>query len=316
MTSKKWKPHWVKWHPDKFLEGVDGMTIEEIGMYSLLLNMIYDNAGPIPDDATWISRRLFRGDIRPKTIVRLIERLAFLQKIIRVDGVLSNARAEIELDKQAKIVEKLKLNFNNKTPSKSGPNQVLNGSRSGETETEINYANEKRRKINGSTSPIGGANAIPIGPEDSKTLKDSKKIRTQPRPSSTPPQARRIDPALKPTNANLVFSKSRGLTNKETNFEWEKFVRYYRGLSGKNATSPDWDAVWESWVLRATERLGRDSFVGETTSNGHHSLEDFTREDWTQIVSVWRLTNNWSPNHGPAPGRPGCKVPSDLVTTN
>jgi len=296
--TKKYKAFWCRWVPGDFIAGIRGMSLEEVGLYTIILNMIYDQNGPIADDVKRMARIV--GE-RPTSLEKKLQQLVALGKIMRIDGVISNSRAEKEIENQSKKIEKLLKNLS------SGKEKPV----------------EKSNKINGATMPFGQPSEAQMGAEklEARSYKLEKKEKdrrsaAKPRPAGTPPQSRRIDPGLKPSNANIVFAKSRGLTHKESNFEWEKFVRYYRGLSGKNSTSPDWDAVWESWVLRATERLGRDSFVGETTSNGHHSLEDFTREDWTQIISVWRLTNNWSPNHGPAPGRPGCKVPSDLVTTN
>lgn len=289
---------WVRWFPSDFLNGIVGLEAYEIAVYTVILNLIYDNNGPIRDDTRKIARRVgLRWDHCERIVVALVQE----GKIERRDGVISNPRADKELTERTSKVAKLVSRFGLEKP----------------------LAGKKDRKINGADHPIGDKSGPDQGDRstieaqaESDKKKVPKKNAAKPRPAGALPQSRRIDPGLKPSNANIVFAKSRGLTHKETNFEWEKFVRYYRGLSGKNSTSPDWDAVWESWVLRAADRLGRDSFVGEATSNGHHSLEDFTREDWTQIVSVWRLTNNWSPNHGPAPGRPGCKVPSDLVTTN
>jgi len=182
--------------------------------------------------------------------------------------------------------------------------------------------NKKHNKINGSEHPIGNEKTTLLSDRsttdahpESDLKKGPKKNAAKPRPPGIAPQARRIDPNLKPSNANIVFAQARGLRAKETNHEWQKFVSYYRGLSGKNSTSPDWDAVWQSWVLRAAERLGRDSFVGEE-SNGHdqHSIEEIPRETWVLIVEAWRRSSNWPVDAGPPPGSRGCKAPSDLVT--
>lgn len=38
-----------------------------------------------------------------------------------------------------------------------------------------------------------------------------------------------------------------------------------------------------------------------------------TREQWTKVLQIWRMDNNWRLAWGPAPGRPGCGVPADLL---
>jgi hypothetical protein len=38
--------------------------------------------------------------------------------------------------------------------------------------------------------------------------------------------------------------------------ETEKFVNYWRGKAGKDATKLDWPATWRNWMLNAAERNG------------------------------------------------------------
>ena len=38
-----------------------------------------------------------------------------------------------------------------------------------------------------------------------------------------------------------------------------------------------------------------------------------TREQWVKVLQIWRMDNNWRLAWGPAPGRPGCGVPADLL---
>lgn len=41
-----------------------------------------------------------------------------------------------------------------------------------------------------------------------------------------------------------------------------------------------------------------------------------TREQWQKCLKVWRGDMNWRLAWGPAPGRPGCCVPADLLTAD
>lgn len=42
--------------------------------------------------------------------------------------------------------------------------------------------------------------------------------------------------------------------------------------------------------------------------------KEATREQWAKVLVIWRNDNNWRQSWGPAPGRPGCGVPDDMLT--
>lgn len=39
-----------------------------------------------------------------------------------------------------------------------------------------------------------------------------------------------------------------------------------------------------------------------------------TREQWVKVALFWRMNYNWKESWGPAPGRPGCMFPEDLLS--
>lgn len=39
-----------------------------------------------------------------------------------------------------------------------------------------------------------------------------------------------------------------------------------------------------------------------------------SREDWAKIALFWRINYNWKESWGPAPGKPGCMFPEDLLS--
>jgi uncharacterized protein YdaU (DUF1376 family) len=100
---------WVKWYPEKFLNGISGMPVEQIGVYTLVLNLIYDNGGPIKDDRPKIARRCY---MRPSSFEKVLIALVEDGKLSVVDGMISNPRAEEELETRTKVVEKWKNNLN------------------------------------------------------------------------------------------------------------------------------------------------------------------------------------------------------------
>lgn len=83
-------------YPSDFIGGVVGLGLEMIGAYTIILDLIYDRGGPIPDDDFWLggicgcSSRKFRS---VKTALTLAG------KIEIKEGKISNRRAEKQIAK-------------------------------------------------------------------------------------------------------------------------------------------------------------------------------------------------------------------------
>lgn len=85
---------WYKRCGADFIHGTMNLTLEEKGAYSLCLDLIYDRAGPIPDDARWlsgvcgVSMRKWRS---------LRQSLINAGKLTSENGFLTNSRADLEI---------------------------------------------------------------------------------------------------------------------------------------------------------------------------------------------------------------------------
>lgn len=63
--------------------------------------------------------------------------------------------------------------------------------------------------------------------------------------------------------------------------ETEKFINYWRGKSGKDATKLDWPATWRNWMLNAAERNGaRASPSRNGPYRNPENQDDY--DDWTK----------------------------------
>lgn len=91
---------WYRRFPDNFLGGINGMTLEEKGAYSVVIDMIYQRGGPIADEPRYIAG-ICNCSVRKWNAIRA--RLIDLGKLEAIDGQLMNRRAEEELEKAAKI---------------------------------------------------------------------------------------------------------------------------------------------------------------------------------------------------------------------
>ena len=88
---------YFSFYPADFMNGVRGLTPQEVGIYMMLLCRIYEESGPVEYSLAKLSTYCnCTTKAFEKTALRLIE----LGKIIHVDGCLSNPRAEAEISKR------------------------------------------------------------------------------------------------------------------------------------------------------------------------------------------------------------------------
>jgi len=86
---------WYRRFPDNFIAGTVGLTLEEKGAYSLVLDLMYVRGGPVPDEPRYIAG-VCNCSVRKWNAIR--EKLIGLGKIHVVDGFLTNERAEKEIE--------------------------------------------------------------------------------------------------------------------------------------------------------------------------------------------------------------------------
>jgi uncharacterized protein YdaU (DUF1376 family) len=91
---------WYRRFPDNFIAGTVGLTLEEKGAYSLVLDLMYVRGGPVPDEPRYIAG-VCNCSVRKWNAIR--QRLLDLGKIQVVDGYLTNHRAEEEIEIAGKI---------------------------------------------------------------------------------------------------------------------------------------------------------------------------------------------------------------------
>lgn len=81
---------WYARDGDAFIAGTIGLTLEEVGAYTLILDAIYSRNNHLPDDPDLICK-LLRCD--PRVWRRIRERLLTLGKLEIVEGNVTNRRA-------------------------------------------------------------------------------------------------------------------------------------------------------------------------------------------------------------------------------
>ena len=102
------KTPWIKWFPSDFLNGVADLSPNEIAVYTIILNRIFDEDGPIKNDPAIISRRC---NMRPSQAAKSIKCLIENGKLIDADGLLDNERAKKEVESRRKVSVKQTINI-------------------------------------------------------------------------------------------------------------------------------------------------------------------------------------------------------------
>jgi len=85
-------------YPSDFMNGVRGMTPQEVGVYTMLLCRIYEENGPV--EVNMLRLSTYCG-MREKTFQAVFNKLLDLGKFHLVDGAMMNARAEHEIQKRS-----------------------------------------------------------------------------------------------------------------------------------------------------------------------------------------------------------------------
>ena len=89
---------WFKFYPADFVNGVRGLSSQEVGTYILLLCRMYEESGPISDNLLRLST--YCG-ARETTFRKSFDKLVALGKLEVLNGKVSNQRATLEIASRA-----------------------------------------------------------------------------------------------------------------------------------------------------------------------------------------------------------------------
>jgi len=216
---------WYRRYGADFIAGTLTLSLEEKGAYSIILDLIYDRGGPIPDEPRYIAG-VCGCSLRKWSAIRA--RLIDAGKIAVRDGRITNQRAEKEIEIATKSACKLA-----ESGSKGGLKRAENAAVAREN-NDIEQAELKHR-------------AHKPYPDIDTSLRSVEK-RAQARGSRLP-----ID--WRPSEADWQSAREAGLTSKQAEAEALNFADYWHAKPGKDALKLDWPATWRSWCRRAFDRL-------------------------------------------------------------
>jgi uncharacterized protein YdaU (DUF1376 family) len=142
----------VDFHPDEWIGGTLGMTLEEEGLFARLTARYYSRGGPLPSDLNELAALCA---VRPQVMRRLWAKLA--PKYDETDGKLVSNRCETELKAARNRAESARFSAGERWKNKDLPD--AGGNAPGTANQEPRTKNNKERGFfgNGSGTPQAGA---------------------------------------------------------------------------------------------------------------------------------------------------------------
>lgn len=251
---------WYKRDGAAFVQGTMGLSLEEKGAYSLCLDLIYSNGGPIKDDARWLSG-VCGVSIRKWTALRasLIER----GKLHAENGYLMNPRAEKEI--AALVVEH---DFSVKNGSKGGRSRA-------ETSAKPKYDGAENNVDQSENKDLQQATRLEeIREEEIRKEEVSPSLRAEtppaipaPRPKPEKSQGTRWQDGAKvpfewEEDARGACRDS-GLDPPDFRIEIGKFERYWPAKAGAAGRKANWKMTFINWIIKAAEDAANRSKTGK-----------------------------------------------------
>lgn len=139
VPEMKGRP-WYKRYPADILHGTMALNVAEKGAYNVVLDLIYDRGGPIPDDPKWLARQCGCSIQQWRTLRGGL--IDHGKLTVTADGRLVNERATLEIARNEAEAEALREAGRaggraRKSPDKSAENAVEVNENSGITEKRL-----------------------------------------------------------------------------------------------------------------------------------------------------------------------------------
>jgi len=215
---------WYRRFGSDFIAGTLGLTLEEKGAYSLILDLIYDHGGPIADDPRYIAG-VCGCSVRKWTTIRTA--LIHAGKIVLGEGTISNSRAEFELETDAKTARKL----------------AENGAKGGNKRAE----NQAGRNENNNLDEAGLKHRAPVqNPEPEK----KKEGATHPSKRARKTHLTSLPDDWQPDEADFDYGAGIGLTRRQIADRAEDMRLWARSKGERKA---DWRATFRGFLRRTAK---------------------------------------------------------------
>lgn len=302
---------WVKWFPGDFLHGISDLEANEIVVYVIVLNLIYDKQAPWPYDAKRLARRCH---LRQNVVEEAVDSLVDYGKLRLVDGALTNEKAEKVIGKRQEVSEKAAAAAATRWQEESGKDKKNNG---GKDADALRTGSERDAKLEARGQKPEKKKAPAKKPTPPATLK------LEGGPDKTPAReafdlynelAERIDAtkALDLTEARRKAINAR-LNGRGIVIWKEAIEKVERSLflcgEAKGRDRRPFKLSLDMMVRPENFQKILEGFYGEDREPGPKDEEldprDWSAAKWARVMEIYRHSGAWNEEAGPEPGQPG-----------
>ena len=228
---------YFRFYPADFMLGVRGMSAQEVGVYTMIICLIYESSGPVEYNPLRLST--YCG-MRQATFDKVLEKLVDLDKLQMQGGLISNRRADTEISKRA--------------------NDLKSNSMAGKASAEKRQQNQR---------PLPTDVQQTFNHTDTDT--DTERIEAI-ASKKTARRRCRLPDGWVPSDRNVQDAISKQFTEREIQDEADKFRDYH---AAKGTTFADWDAGWRTWIGNARKFAPRSSGPSRRAGDGSGTIDAF-----------------------------------------
>jgi uncharacterized protein YdaU (DUF1376 family) len=271
-------------YPADFMNGVRGLSPQEVGVYTMILCRIYEESGPV--EYHLIKLSTYCG-MRPSSFEKVIKKLIELGKFTLCEGVLSNRRAETEIQNRS---DKLKINkkAGEASAKKRKENQQENPT---DVEHTFNQAEAEAEADKTTLSSVVNARAA-----------DCDFDRLQEKLISA------VGDNGIQSHGAIVVGPIAELIAAGINLELD-IIPTLRSVSSRRTRPASSWAYFIPAIREAYERR-----IGAAKGLPKPKPLENTDDAWSKRLDFARQRKIWSTVElGPLPGQPGCLVPTKLL---
>lgn len=275
--------------PSKALSGMIGLSLEERGVYNTVLDLLYSTWRPVEDDRRFIANWCGCAVQKLNPIInRLVERGRLITFVEGGRTYLSDEAFEVERAKVKGAVQ-----------TRSGRAEV--GEKSGEVGEKSAGVGKNPGLLDSESEEKQSVGALEKNREEKSTPLPPKGAQRR-KPETPLPDG---CPSADLVALMQAEARSKG-ANVDLSHEASQFRDWWTAKDGRNR---DWDACWRTWARRAIARAPKTA-VAALASRCPADQDDV----WRRRLREFKRNRFWpSDDAGPAPGRPGCRVPSTVL---
>ena len=219
---------YFRFYPADFMLGVRGMSAQEVGVYTMIICLIYESSGPVEYNPLRLST--YCG-MRQATFDKVLEKLVDLDKLQMHGGLISNRRADVEISKRA--------------------NDLKSNSKAGKASAE-------KRQQNQSQAATDVEHTFNHTDTDTDTDKKEEDMGKPISPAEKPPAKARMPVGWMLSDEGWTYARSQGIPDKVIEDEARGFQAYWADRRDRDASKSE--RGWEQcWANRCRSIAGRYS---------------------------------------------------------